>query len=472
MRVKIIKTPDTFGQGGSIHIDPSNKGKFTESARHAGMGVQEYASHILANKDDYSSTQVKRANFAKNASKWHSEGGNLFKFGGIEEDEIPFDFAEGYVANKPVETNAVNLLVSRGMTVDEAIDQLNDIELMDRLYQEYLDRMSGKNLPENPPELVEPKQFGPVEGLIYATKQSINAKKNEKNYDELKISKEHANFLDFLNNIPQRDLRISYVTPTYTRQQDNNSLTADQSMIQEDKMNNQILNRGHNDYYYIPYSDYELVEGVPSNVLDSLSKYAGLTGTPIEEGIGLAGQETRFGRIPFYNFKNGDPEYNRALGNSNYIKNYGGIPAEYLIRNFQYNGSGKGNENAVPKDELVPPLLDGFQYYNSGNYNTNSPSHQEDVRRVGLEFLNTAEGQDYWNRTGQYWYNGIYRNAGDDDQKIFYTPYPKVGRQTGDYPLYNGGLHSDGGNLFAYTGDMNDDSLGNYTVVQDSKNNI
>lgn len=29
------------------------------------MGVQEYARHILANKDDYSTTMIKRANFAK-----------------------------------------------------------------------------------------------------------------------------------------------------------------------------------------------------------------------------------------------------------------------------------------------------------------------------------------------------------------------------------------------------------------------
>jgi len=55
---------------GGIHINPANKGKFTESAKSAGMGVQEFASHILANKEDYSSKQVKRANFAHNAAGW------------------------------------------------------------------------------------------------------------------------------------------------------------------------------------------------------------------------------------------------------------------------------------------------------------------------------------------------------------------------------------------------------------------
>lgn len=61
---------DLFKKGNKIHIKKANRGKFTESAKRAGMGVQEYASHVLANKDKYSSTLVKRANFARNASKW------------------------------------------------------------------------------------------------------------------------------------------------------------------------------------------------------------------------------------------------------------------------------------------------------------------------------------------------------------------------------------------------------------------
>jgi len=67
-----------FASGGTIHIKPENKGKFTSWAKSHGMGVQEAASHVMANKDKYSSTIVKRANFAKNASKWkHAEGGKV-----------------------------------------------------------------------------------------------------------------------------------------------------------------------------------------------------------------------------------------------------------------------------------------------------------------------------------------------------------------------------------------------------------
>ena len=64
--------------GGPINIKKKNRGKFTESANRAGMGVQEYARHILANKDKYSSTLVKRANFARNAAGWkHALGGYI-----------------------------------------------------------------------------------------------------------------------------------------------------------------------------------------------------------------------------------------------------------------------------------------------------------------------------------------------------------------------------------------------------------
>lgn len=58
-------------KGNKIHIKEKNKGKFTESAKRAGMGVQEFASHVLYNKDRYSTTLVKRANFARNAKSFN-----------------------------------------------------------------------------------------------------------------------------------------------------------------------------------------------------------------------------------------------------------------------------------------------------------------------------------------------------------------------------------------------------------------
>jgi len=66
--------------GGKIHIKEKNRGKFTEAAHRAGKSVQAYAAQILANKENYSSAMIKRANFARNAAKWkHQEGGDVIK---------------------------------------------------------------------------------------------------------------------------------------------------------------------------------------------------------------------------------------------------------------------------------------------------------------------------------------------------------------------------------------------------------
>lgn len=68
-----------FSGGGSIHIKPSRKGTFTAAATKHGMGVQEFASKVLANKENYSPKMVKKAAFAKAATKFkHKYGGIKF----------------------------------------------------------------------------------------------------------------------------------------------------------------------------------------------------------------------------------------------------------------------------------------------------------------------------------------------------------------------------------------------------------
>lgn len=61
-----------YNSGKSIHIKKENKGKFTAAANKHGMSVQAFARKVLnAPKGKYSPTLRKRANFAKNAAKWH-----------------------------------------------------------------------------------------------------------------------------------------------------------------------------------------------------------------------------------------------------------------------------------------------------------------------------------------------------------------------------------------------------------------
>lgn len=66
-----------YKSGGKIHIDPSKKGTFTAAASKHGKSVQAFASQVLAHKENYSPAMVKKANFAKNAAKWHADGGPI-----------------------------------------------------------------------------------------------------------------------------------------------------------------------------------------------------------------------------------------------------------------------------------------------------------------------------------------------------------------------------------------------------------
>ena len=59
-----------YSDGGTIHIKKSKRGTFTAAAKKHGKSVQAFAKQVLANKDKYSKTMVKKAVFAKNASKW------------------------------------------------------------------------------------------------------------------------------------------------------------------------------------------------------------------------------------------------------------------------------------------------------------------------------------------------------------------------------------------------------------------
>ena len=58
-----------YGRSG-IYIKPENRGKFTNWAQSHDMSVSEAANTVMENKEKYSPSVVKMANFAKNATKW------------------------------------------------------------------------------------------------------------------------------------------------------------------------------------------------------------------------------------------------------------------------------------------------------------------------------------------------------------------------------------------------------------------
>ena len=107
----IPSTPiNTFESGGGIHIKKSHRGLFTKEAKAHGMGVQEFASHVLANKDKYSPEVVKRANFARNAAKF-ALGGDMQTNGGDFTDGLTIIDAGGSHEENPYD--GVQVGVSR-----------------------------------------------------------------------------------------------------------------------------------------------------------------------------------------------------------------------------------------------------------------------------------------------------------------------------------------------------------------------
>jgi hypothetical protein len=60
-----------YGSGGTIHIDKNKRGTFTAAATKHGMGVQEFATKVLADKSGkYTSLMHRKANFARNSTKF------------------------------------------------------------------------------------------------------------------------------------------------------------------------------------------------------------------------------------------------------------------------------------------------------------------------------------------------------------------------------------------------------------------
>lgn len=80
--VTVFNDNNSFAEGGDINIAKSHEGLFTQQAKKNGMSVQEFASHVLANKDKYPTSTVRRANFARNASGWNNGKAKRYALGG------------------------------------------------------------------------------------------------------------------------------------------------------------------------------------------------------------------------------------------------------------------------------------------------------------------------------------------------------------------------------------------------------
>lgn len=216
-----------FKEGG-IMIKKENRGKFTESANRANMDVQEYARHILANKEDYSPTLIKRANFARNFGGRKAFGGDLNTYGGTYNGGLEYinnghTHSENPYGGVPMGTdrNGTPNLVEEGETIWNDYVFSNRLKVPEILTDKYklskditfaeASKKLGKEIEETPNDPISKRTFNSFMQDLQQSQEEIKAKK------ELAKTKRQFNKLS-----PQEQLGILNGTPV---QEDNTMLS-------------------------------------------------------------------------------------------------------------------------------------------------------------------------------------------------------------------------------------------------------
>lgn len=222
-----------FKEGG-IMIKKENRGKFTESANRANMGVQEYARHILANKKDYSPTLIKRANFARNAAKWNAFGGDLNTYGSTYNGGLEYIDNGGTHEQNPfngvpmgTDRNGTPNLVEEGETIWNDYVFSNRLKVPETLTDKYklskditfaeASKKLGKEIEETPNDPISKRTFNSFMQDLQQSQEEVKAKK------ELAKAKRQFNKLS-----PQEQLGILNGTPV---QGDNTMLSNPNEMV-------------------------------------------------------------------------------------------------------------------------------------------------------------------------------------------------------------------------------------------------
>ena len=222
-----------FKEGG-IMIKKENRGKFTESANRANMGVQEYARHILANKEDYSPILIKRANFARNAAKWNAFGGDLNTYGGTYNGGLEYinngnTHENNILGGVPMgsDINGIPNLVEEGETIWNDYVFSNRLKVPETLTDKYklskditfaeASKKLGKEIAETPNDPISKRTFNFFMNDLQQSQEEVKAKK------ELAKAKRQFNKLS-----PQEQLEILNGGPV---QEDNTLLSNPNEMV-------------------------------------------------------------------------------------------------------------------------------------------------------------------------------------------------------------------------------------------------
>ncbi len=207
-----------FKEGG-IMIKKENRGKFTESANRANMGVQEYARHILANKEDYSPILIKRANFARNFGGRKAFGGDLNTYGGTYNGGLEYIDNGGTHEQNPfngvpmgTDRNGTPNLVEEGETIWNDYVFSNRLKVPEALTDKYklskditfakASKKLGKEIEETPNDPISKRTFNSFMQDLQQSQEEVKAKK------ELAKVKRQFNKLS-----PQEQLGILNGTP-------------------------------------------------------------------------------------------------------------------------------------------------------------------------------------------------------------------------------------------------------------------
>lgn len=237
-----------FKEGG-IMIKKENRGKFTESANRANMGVQEYARHILANKEDYSPTLIKRANFARNAAKWNAFGGDLNTYGGTYNGGLEYIDNGGTHENNilggvPMGTdrNGTPNLVEEGETIWNDYVFSNRLKVPETLTDKYklskditfaeASKKLGKEIEETPNDPISKRTFNSFMQDLQQSQEEVKAKK------ELSRVKRQFNKLS-----PQEQLGILNGGPV----QGDNTLLVNPNQVNPNNTPQQFAEGGYTD---------------------------------------------------------------------------------------------------------------------------------------------------------------------------------------------------------------------------------
>lgn len=207
-----------FKEGG-IMIKKENRDKFTESANRANMSVQEYARHILANKEDYSTTLIKRANFARNFGGRKAFGGDLNTYGGTYNGGLEYIDNGGTHEQNPfngvpmgTDRNGTPNLVEEGETIWNDYVFSNRLKVPEALTDKYklskditfaeASKKLGKEIEETPNDPISKRTFNSFMQDLQQSQEEVKAKK------ELAKAKRQFNKLS-----PQEQLGILNGTP-------------------------------------------------------------------------------------------------------------------------------------------------------------------------------------------------------------------------------------------------------------------